>query len=114
MSTRGQGVGRALYSALEAALREMGVLNLYACIAVPEKEDEYLDGTSEAFHTAMGFRRAGFFENCGFKFGRWYHMIWMEKLIGEHGEAPAPFRPFPEIRDAFFERKRRDSGCWTR
>ena len=23
-------------------------------------------------------------KRCGRKFGRWYDMIWMEKLIGEH------------------------------
>ncbi len=28
----------------------------------------------------------GKFENCGHKFGRWYHMVWMEKIIGEHKE----------------------------
>ena len=29
----------------------------------------------------MGFRLAGRFTKCGYKFGRWYDMIWMEKLI---------------------------------
>ena len=24
------------------------------------------------------------FHLCGKKFGRWYDMIWMEKIIGEH------------------------------
>ena len=31
-----------------------------------------------------GFTLAGTFHNCGYKFGRWYDMIWMEKIIGEH------------------------------
>jgi hypothetical protein len=26
----------------------------------------------------------GEFHRCGYKFGRWYNMIWMEKIIGEH------------------------------
>ena len=39
---RGRGIGRRLYGALEEALKDMGVLNLNACIAYPEKEDEYL------------------------------------------------------------------------
>ena len=86
---RGRGAGRALYTALEAALREMGILNLYACIGVPEQDDEYLDGTSPAFHARMGYVKVGEFKYCGRKFGRWYHMIWMEKVLGEHGgEAP--------------------------
>ena len=33
------GLGRMLYEALEAKLKEMGILNLYACIGYPETED---------------------------------------------------------------------------
>ena len=81
---RGRGLGRMLYEALEAELRERGILNLYACIGDPEVEDEYLTKASERFHTRMGFTKAGVFHRCGYKFGRWYNMIWMEKIIGEH------------------------------
>lgn len=35
----------------------------------------------------MGFVKAGEFHNCGYQFGRWYHMIWMEKFIGEYGDS---------------------------
>ena len=31
------------------------------------------------------------------EFGRWYNMIWMEKMIGDHEEHPKPFVPFPDI-----------------
>ena len=62
------------------------MLNLYACIGVPEQDDEYLDHNSEQFHEHMGYRKVGTFHQCGYKFGRWYNMIWMEKMIGEHTE----------------------------
>ena len=62
----------------------MGVLNLYACIGYPQAEDEYLTKNSAQFHEHLGFTLAGTFHNCGYKFGRWYDMIWMEKVIGEH------------------------------
>lgn len=81
-----RGLGRKLYEALESRLRAMGMLNLYACIGYPEEEDEYLTRNSAAFHEHLGFEKVGTFHNCGHKFGRWYHMIWMEKIIGEHGE----------------------------
>ena len=81
---RGRGLGRALYDALEQELKKRGVKNLYACIASPIGEDEYLTNGSEMFHRRMGYALAGTFHRCGFKFGRWYDMIWMEKLIGEH------------------------------
>jgi phosphinothricin acetyltransferase len=32
----------------------------------------------------------GRFYKCGYKFGRWYDMVWMEKLIGEHVDDPRP------------------------
>lgn len=80
------GYGRMLYDALEKELKDRGYLNLYACIGYPEVEDEYLNKNSAQFHEHMGFHLVGTFHNCGHKFGRWYHMIWMEKIIGEHVE----------------------------
>lgn len=79
------GMGRKIYEALEIKLREMGILNLYACIGYPEVNDEYLTTNSADFHAHMGFVKVGEFHKCGYKFGRWYNMIWMEKIIGKHG-----------------------------
>lgn len=81
--SKGNGYGRALYEELETALKEMGIINLYACIGDPEIEDEYLTKNSENFHQHMGYTKVGEFHKCGYKFGRWYNMIWMEKMIGE-------------------------------
>ena len=81
---RGKGFGRALYEELEERLKAMGILNLYACIASPIGEDEYLTQDSERFHAHLGFKKVGEFHKCACKFGRWYDMIWMEKIVGEH------------------------------
>lgn len=81
---KGRGYGRMLYASLEEKLRDMGILNLYACIGDPIVEDEYLTHNSEEFHRHIGFAKVGTFHKCGYKFGRWYNMIWMEKIIGEH------------------------------
>lgn len=81
---RGKGFGRMLYEALEAQLKHRGILNLYACIGDPLTEDKYLTKNSECFHSHLGYRKVGEFHKCGYKFGRWYNMIWMEKIIGEH------------------------------
>ena len=83
-AVRGRGYGWALYEALEAALKERGFLNLYAKIADPEVEDEYLTKVSQRFHSRLGFTKVGEFHRCGCKFGRWYNMVCMEKIIGEH------------------------------
>ena len=78
-----KGYGRALYEALEEHLREHGIRNLYACIGDPIREDEYLTKDSEKFHSHMGYTKVGEFHKCGYKFGRWYNMIWMEKILEE-------------------------------
>ena len=57
-----------------------------ACIAYPVEEDEYLTRDSVRFHEKMGFDMVGEFHNSGYKFNRWYNMVWMEKSIGEHVE----------------------------
>ena len=81
---RGRGIGRLLYEEMETRLKERGITNLYACIGHPDPEDEYLTCASERFHKKMGFRLCGTFRKCGYKFGRWYDMVWMEKIIGPH------------------------------
>lgn len=83
-NSKGRGYGRALYKALEQALMDMDILNLYACIGDPVVEDEYLTRNSELFHQHLGFSKVGTFHKCGYKFNRWYNMIWMEKIIGDH------------------------------
>lgn len=89
---RRQGVGRALYRALEESLRGMGICNMNACIAFTPRPDEYLTNDSMRFHECMGFTLAGTFHGSGYKFGRWYDMIWMEKAINPHVENQPPVR----------------------
>lgn len=79
-----QGYGRALYEELEPRLKALGITNLYACIGDPVEEDEYLTRNSELFHRHMGFDIVGTFHKCGHKYGRWYNVIWAEKIISEH------------------------------
>ncbi len=79
---RGCGIGKKLYTELEKQLKNQGIKNLYACIAVPTKEeDQYLDFSSQNFHSHMGFSKVGTFTDCAKKFDRWYSMIWMEKIL---------------------------------
>ena len=86
--SRGRGVGRLLYTALEQALRRQNVWNCNACIADPNPQ-------SVVFHEKMGYRLAGRFTDCAYKQGRWLGMIWMEKQLGVHPNPPKPFLPYP-------------------
>lgn len=99
---RKRGLGRALYEAMEKALGAMGVLNLYACIGYPrDGDDEYLSTNSADFHAHLGFEKIGTFTACGYKFGRWYDMIWMEKIIGQHRAGQANIVPFTDVKMDF-------------
>ena len=95
---RRAGLGRALYGAMEGLLRAMNIQNLNACIAWLDEEDEYLTHDSVRFHERRGFKTAARFDSCGWKFGRWYDMIWMEKHIGPHRPQPGPVIPFSRLR----------------
>ena len=81
---RGDGIGRKLYDEMEDRLADMGIRNLYACIAYPsDGEDEYLNYDSVKFHEHMGYETVGHFHKCGYKFDRWYDIVWMEKMLGK-------------------------------
>ena len=91
------GIGGMLYEALERISRAQNILNMNACIGYPETEDEHLTLNSVRFHEHMGYRMVGTFHNCGYKFDNWYHMVWMEKIIGKHGSPPPPVIPFSDL-----------------
>ena len=91
---RKRGLGRALYAALEEALKRMGICSLYALVALPEVPDEYLDGNSAGFHAHLGFREAGRLHSCGHKFGRWYDLLYLEKQIAPHLPDMPPIRSY--------------------
>ncbi|MCH5283777.1 MAG: N-acetyltransferase [Treponema sp.] len=92
-----RGLGKKLYSALENILRSQNILNMNACIAHTSGASEYLTNASEEFHKKMGFKKAAHFSQCGFKFGKWFDMVWMQKIIGPHTEKTKDIIPFSEL-----------------
>jgi len=79
---RGRGTGTLLYKVMEKKLREMGIKNIYACIAFPESDsDPRLPPDSILFHGKMGYTLCGYFRDCGEKFGETWSMVWMEKQL---------------------------------
>ncbi|MBP3871723.1 MAG: N-acetyltransferase [Faecalicoccus sp.] len=92
-----QGIGKQLYSVLESILKKQGIINLYACIASPVKEDQYLNYNSIEFHSHLGYVTVGTFHKCGYKFDTWYDMVWMEKMIGKHTIPSKPIKSMDEL-----------------
>lgn len=95
---RHHGICRKLYEALENALKEQNIINLNACIAYTETEDEHLTNDSVNYHEHLGYSLVGTFHKCGYKFGKWYDMVWMEKMLGEHPDKPLAVVGFPKIK----------------
>ena len=62
-------------------------------------EDEYLTKNSAEFHAHLGFELVGTFHNCGYKFDRWYDMVWMEKIIGEPHAGQLAVKPYSEVKE---------------
>lgn len=79
----GRGIGKRLYAALEEILRLQGYHTVYAVVTGANTD-------SLAFHEALGYRQFAHFPDCGFKFGKWYGIIWLEKRL-KFGELPINF-----------------------
>ena len=90
-------IGKRLYETLENFLKRQGILNMNACIAYPAESSKNISEDSALFHKKMGFSLVGRFHKCGYKFGTWYDMIWMEKHIGKHTDNPQPVKRFRDL-----------------
>jgi L-amino acid N-acyltransferase YncA len=83
---RGEGVGRALYEALFARLRERGFRTACAGITLPNP-------ASEGLHGRFGFVLVGVNREIGWKEGAWRDVGWYQLEL-----APAPDGPPSEPR----------------
>ncbi len=98
---RQNGIGRQLYALLEDILKKQNVTNLYVSIASTDRVDEHLNDASIRFHERLGFKLNARFTKCGYKFGKWYDLIYMEKFIGVHEDGMAELSTFEDIRKHF-------------
>ena len=80
---KGRGIGTKLYTALEEILELQGYHVLYALVTEENTE-------SIAFHEKFSYKKQAFFPDCGWKFGRWLGVFWMEKRLNSV-EIPTSF-----------------------
>ena len=71
---RGKGIAAKLYDALEKILLFQGYQVLYALVTSE-------NSASLRFHQKRGYIIRGDFPDCGFKFGRWLGLFWLEKRL---------------------------------
>lgn len=83
----GRGIGRLLYSALLAVLREHGYWRAYAGIALPNPG-------SVRLHETMGFVPVGVYRQVGYKRGSWHDVGWWQlSLAGTSSASEPPDEP---------------------
>lgn len=90
-----KGVGTLLYQKLEQILQKQGLINLTACITEGNQ-------TSVAFHEKFGYQTVGCFPKIGYKFSRWYDVLWMQKELQQPGDDLQPFIPYPQLTDCIW------------
>lgn len=83
---RGQGVGKALLSALIEAATACGFRQMIAVIGGAEP-------ASIALHAALGFSPAGRLEAIGRKHGRWLDTVYMQLPLGPGSSVPPEQEP---------------------
>ena len=88
--TAGQGVGRAMYTALLKLLKLQGVKTASALVTVPNP-------ASEGLHRSMGFRQTGLSSRTGYKGGAWHDVACFEKPLGSYDSCPAPVISLTEL-----------------
>ena len=84
-----RGIGRALYSALFAALAVQGFRNAYAGITLP-------NDASVALHRSVGFTPVGVYRGIGYKLGAWHDVGWYERPLAPRVMDPPVPRPLSE------------------
>ena len=87
----GKGIGKQLYAALETLLQRQGYRKVYAIITTANE-------ASAAFHRAVGYRHTATMPNCGYKFGKWYGTLWMEKDLNTWDSPPREPLPVHQVK----------------
>ncbi len=80
---RGQGVGKALVTALLKAATETGFRQMVAVIGDSENVG------SIGVHSSLGFQKVGVLRATGLKFGRWLDTVYMQRPLGQ-GDTVVP------------------------
>jgi L-amino acid N-acyltransferase len=70
----GKGIGKLLMERLINLAKEQ---KLHTMIGVIDSENS----NSIAFHEKFGFEKTGFIKDSGFKFNRWLHSVFMQKML---------------------------------
>lgn len=86
-----KGYGKKLYTKLLDILKQQGIKT--ACACVTEINENSLN-----FHKKLGFKEVGRFHNAGYKLGKWYDIIWLEKPLSNYDSEPSEILKVTDIK----------------
>ena len=87
---KGKGIGKKLYTQLWHFLQLQGYRKVYAVITTANED-------SIAFHRAVGYRHVATMPDCGYKLGKRYGNVWMEKELNSWDTPPGEPVPFCRV-----------------
>ena len=87
-----KGIATALYTELFDLVQKQGYYNIYALIT-------YSHESSVSLHKKFGFTEVGVYQNTGYKMGKWWDLLVMEKRIHSFAETPVKPKTIHEISD---------------
>ncbi|MDO9525726.1 MAG: N-acetyltransferase family protein [Gemmobacter sp.] len=73
-NARGRGVGKALMAAIEDHARAGGAKSMFGGVSAGNPE-------GRAFHAAIGYSEVAELADVGWKFGRYWNLVLMQKLL---------------------------------
>ena len=83
---RGRGLGKKLVAALLQRLKEMGFVNVFGGVALPNP-------ASERLLDSFGFQKIAQWEHAGFKLDAWHDVSWRQLTLQEPTVPPPELRP---------------------
>lgn len=87
-----KGIATRLYNKMFDILKQQGYYNIYAFITYPHD-------SSVELHRKFNFREVGIFYKTGYKMGKWWDLIVMEKALREFDHEPVKPMPVHEVSD---------------
>lgn len=84
---RSGGVGRGLGQAVLEELADLGYVNAFGVVALPNPG-------SVRLMESLGFFQVGVLRKAGYKLGAWHDVGWWQRTLNSHSPDPVEPRPF--------------------
>ena len=85
-----KGVDKSLYACILEILNHQNVKNVYSIVTTP-------NNSSIKLHEFFGFKKLGFYPNCGYKLGKWHDITIMGRNLDNYKDSPKSFIKITDV-----------------